>query len=292
MTTRTTDLIQIGDHASRPAATDVPGGGLYSCTDHGKVYRTDGAVWQDWLTLSTVDTEVIRDTIATTLVAGANMTVTPDDGADTVTLAASGGGGGGAADALTPEVLHGTYGDHFPDADLDTAKWNRVTYVDADDTATDSHLVVAARAAGAYYWQAAPAGDWTLVMKGACVNAFGGVTMFGLLAVNNSGNGIGAGPYTSTPATPLVGGVTAGVYSGGFESAVGPLAAHIVAGHMFWLKLVKVGTTYKVAASLNGQVWGPLSPAYTNATAITRVGFGQFLDSGVKQFIVDFFDVQ
>lgn len=38
--------------------------------------------------------EFIRDTIGTALVAGTNMTVTVNDGADTITLASTGGGGG------------------------------------------------------------------------------------------------------------------------------------------------------------------------------------------------------
>lgn len=37
--------------------------------------------------------ERTRDTIATALVAGTNITITPNDGADTITIAASGGGG-------------------------------------------------------------------------------------------------------------------------------------------------------------------------------------------------------
>lgn len=40
------------------------------------------------------DPEVVRDTIAAALVAGTNVTITPNDGADTITIAASGGGGG------------------------------------------------------------------------------------------------------------------------------------------------------------------------------------------------------
>ena len=37
--------------------------------------------------------ETIRDTMATALVAGTNITITPNDGSDTITIAASGGGG-------------------------------------------------------------------------------------------------------------------------------------------------------------------------------------------------------
>lgn len=43
--------------------------------------------------------ELIRDTMATALVAGTNVTITPNDGADTITIAASGGGGGGGVSA-------------------------------------------------------------------------------------------------------------------------------------------------------------------------------------------------
>jgi len=38
--------------------------------------------------------EAVRDIIAAALVAGANVTITPNDGADTITIAATGGGGG------------------------------------------------------------------------------------------------------------------------------------------------------------------------------------------------------
>lgn len=43
---------------------------------------------------TTAEAERIRDVIGAALVAGSNITITIDDGADTITIAASGGGGG------------------------------------------------------------------------------------------------------------------------------------------------------------------------------------------------------
>lgn len=45
-------LLATGDHASRPAASAVGSGGLYSCTTHSLVYQTDGSSWTTWATLS------------------------------------------------------------------------------------------------------------------------------------------------------------------------------------------------------------------------------------------------
>lgn len=53
MTTRFIDHLITGDHASLPAANAVPQGTLYSCTDHGKIYQSDGvATWSDWATIT------------------------------------------------------------------------------------------------------------------------------------------------------------------------------------------------------------------------------------------------
>jgi hypothetical protein len=43
------DLILYGDHASRPSASAVPGGTLYSCSDHSLIYQSDGSsTWTTW----------------------------------------------------------------------------------------------------------------------------------------------------------------------------------------------------------------------------------------------------
>jgi hypothetical protein len=54
-------------------------------------------------TPTTALAELIRDTIGTALVAGSNVTITVNDGADTITIASSGGGGGGGSLELIEE---------------------------------------------------------------------------------------------------------------------------------------------------------------------------------------------
>lgn len=49
MPTKFADHVLTGDHASRPAASAVPEGTLYSCTDHNLIYQSDGAsAWSTW----------------------------------------------------------------------------------------------------------------------------------------------------------------------------------------------------------------------------------------------------
>lgn len=50
---------------------------------------------------SGTDPEIVRDTMATALVAGTNITITVSDPGDTITIDASGGGGGGGGTTIT-----------------------------------------------------------------------------------------------------------------------------------------------------------------------------------------------
>lgn len=59
-------LFSTGIHASRPAASAVGKGGLYSCTTHSLVYQTDGSSWTTWATLGAVDDATISTTDITT----------------------------------------------------------------------------------------------------------------------------------------------------------------------------------------------------------------------------------
>jgi hypothetical protein len=61
-------LFATGVHGSRPAASAVGKGGLYSCTTHSLVYQTDGSSWTTWATLggAAVDDATISTTDITT----------------------------------------------------------------------------------------------------------------------------------------------------------------------------------------------------------------------------------
>lgn len=41
-------LFLTGTHAARPSAAAVGKGSLYACSDHTKIYQSDGSSWTDW----------------------------------------------------------------------------------------------------------------------------------------------------------------------------------------------------------------------------------------------------
>ena len=82
---------QLRDRATHTGAQAISTvTGLQTALD-GKADDTD---LTSYLTTAAAP-ELIRDTMGTALVAGANVTITPNDAGDTITIASSGGGGGG-----------------------------------------------------------------------------------------------------------------------------------------------------------------------------------------------------
>lgn len=82
-------LFSVGIHASRPSASAVGKGGLYSCTTHALVYQTDGSSWTTWATLGSSTGEAV----ATSTIWDAAGDLVQGTGADTaakLTLGAAG----------------------------------------------------------------------------------------------------------------------------------------------------------------------------------------------------------
>lgn len=91
MSTNFIDHLQDGDHASRPAAGDVPQGTLYACTTHNIIYQSDGvSVWSNWW-VGTGASDILDIPTAET----DDTLVLAPDGAGGVEFRAEAGGGGG-----------------------------------------------------------------------------------------------------------------------------------------------------------------------------------------------------
>lgn len=106
MTTRFADHLLTGDHASRPSASAVPEGTLYSCTTHDLVYQSTAGSWGTWLTAgggSVAALDDVGDVNAPTPSDGDVLTY--DTGGGEWIASAPTGGGGGDLTFLSETVL-------------------------------------------------------------------------------------------------------------------------------------------------------------------------------------------
>lgn len=198
-----------------------------------------------------------------------------------------------AAYPLDTRTLHSTYGDHFTGSSLD-AKWTRRgSYVSGDEQHQMGGgtwmQVDTPRAAGSYWSQTAPSGDFTVVCK-IMVGSTGNV-MAGPMVLDSSGNGVGATIYASSEAY-YVGVVAAGVFNSTLNANV-VTRAYVVGVSMqpVWLKLHKSGTNYRAAMSINGVLWMEWTATISKVMTVDRIAFGPFFGTP-DAFAIDWFDVE
>lgn len=193
-------------------------------------------------------------------------------------------------------ITSGTYGDTFDQASLD-AKWTRVGFTSGDETYQTgdggSQMTVAGRAAGNYYYQSAPSGDFDLVWGGHITSS--AALMFGPMIMDTSGFGVAAGFYNSSPNGPIVGTITSAAYdSSSFASGTTPPTGSTAFDGVTktWTRLRKVGTTYSVAVSSDGETWNTASSTITRSFTVARIGWGPWFGSGMASCKADVFDVR
>jgi hypothetical protein len=121
--------------------------------------------------------ELIRDTIGTALVAGANVTITPNDAGDTITVAATGGGGSSSTPAALTDgatvALDASLGSVF----LLSAAGNR-TVLAPTNPANGKTILIAHTASG---------GARTLALTTGTAGAFRFGTSFTALSATATG---------------------------------------------------------------------------------------------------------
>lgn len=192
-------------------------------------------------------------------------------------------------------ALSPTYGDHFTGPDLNTAKWTRVGYVDADDTVVSSELVVAGGQPNKFYWQPPPvSGDFTLTMRCRHTHLIGDNSgMFGMMLLDASNNGVGVTGYGG-PDGCLVASISAGAYGGQYVSNnVAGSSVAVRSGNPTWYRLRKSGNNFYGSLSFDGNTWQTETPALVrNGFTWAKAAFGAFYSTGGSTFEVDWFDIK
>jgi len=169
--------------------------------------------------------------------------------------------------------LDSTYGDDFTASSL-SGIWTRRNFTGSNETfqygqtGTYLRLTMTGRTGGDGYLQTAPGGDWTFMMSGIGHNALW--PYWAIVAIDSSGTGIGTFAASSPSGVGLGTITTYTSYGGTFTLQTGTTAG-TGAAQKYWQYLRKSGTTYYMAFSLDGEVWGA-EVSLTSSATINRIG--------------------
>lgn len=276
-------LFATGIHASRPAASDVGSGGLYSCTTHDLLYQTDGSSWTTWATLGSAIADILDLPTAET---NDTLVLAPDGAGGVEFRAETGGGGGGGSDPVTE--LFGTPDTAFEFSTSSLAGLTALGSPDAEnaDTTVPDHYYVRKSGSG-YAWVGRyltpPSAPWTAISKFAClpINDYHSAGLF--LGVASPGNmdviGYGHGSnrmITTQRVTPSAFGST--ITNG---PQVSPEKVYVAI-------IVNSSSDVDYLWSLDGYVWRTLTLARNPSITIGTVGIAIKCESGTTDFTTTF----
>lgn len=300
---KASDLLKAADtHANRPAANAVPTGGLYSCTTHNLIYRSDGSSWATWATLGgssgiTVQDENSNVATGVTQIDFQGAGVSAASGSGEVVVTISGGGSGAetwedAMTALSSGLVHRWKFDETSGTNVDDAVGSLdltlsgthtrnvatglsnlgvCTTFGAGSKAISSGLgsIPVTSAARTIVAIARTNGHSTSEQILASYGASGSRTSFGLI-LNNGG--------TSAD-------------DGGFNGATAYQVPDSLAADGNWQMVAASYGSQALTSFVSGKSKSAHDTSAENTTATGNFVVGQFLASGTLQLLADVADI-
>lgn len=274
MSTAFSDHLLEGDHASRPAATAVPAGTLYACSDHGLIYQSDGATWATWASLGG----------GAPAAHAASHENGGSDEIDVTGLTGAGGSGTFPLGLAAPDKIPGTPGaeDEEFEGTADTLPTDYAWVAAPAAWSINSNYpswMLWERAAGntteyklriSNFAMAATSGLW--VKMGMGVPNGAGSQFEWIIYDSASSNGYGAGVHNGN--VWVARDSNAGVLANRGTTTLGAKGQHGYIGVM------RVSDTWKTYFSTDGIGWEMIQSADTRAFTVDRLEFRWSSDAG------------
>ena len=193
---------------------------------------------------------------------------------------------------LRPAKLHSIYGDEYDQGVLDGSWSTQGTLPTGLALAGSSWASAQFNNTNQYVYRPAPSGDFTLSGAAQIVGPGNNSNQFGLVALDDSGNGVAVIAYDNTDRLYIVQ-VAAGVQSGGFQFIGSENGTpYQVAGLLGHYRIIKSGTSYTGQfGNRQGTAWSAASDSVTGPSTITRIGWGKTLGSTATTVRFDWIDV-